>query len=72
MDRRKEIELLEEDVFGRIKYQIQKTVSCGVYSNNIDDYGENRQEKKDKLKKLFEIMAELKAYEREYDKLDSL
>jgi hypothetical protein len=73
MDRRKEIELLEADVFSRIEKEVQKDNYCGpLTSVKGPDYGENRQEKKEKLKKLFEIMAELKAYEREYDKVDSL
>tara|TARA_R110002012_G_scaffold86178_1_gene214327 strand:- start:798 stop:1004 length:207 start_codon:yes stop_codon:yes gene_type:complete len=68
MDRKEEIELLESDVFNRIEKETQRY----CHGTTVPNYGDNRQEKKDKLKKLFEIMAELKGYEREYDKLDSL
>lgn len=47
MDRREEIELLEADVFNRIEKETQR--SCqGI---KVPDYGDDRQEKKDKLKK---------------------
>jgi len=68
MDRKEEIELLEEKIFNRIEKESQ-TYCHGC---KVPNYGDNRQEKKNTLKKLFEIMAELKGYEREYDKLDSL
>ena len=66
MDRRKEIEALEQIVFNKLYEKMQIKEFCGSYSY----YGESATERKQKLSEMIDLIEQLSSYERESEALD--
>ena len=68
MTRAKEIKILQDDMFHKLDGRVKESDRGYSFAYLGDDIGYRKR----KLADLFEIMAELKRYERELDAINSI